>query len=122
MSTSNAVTEKRLSIKRPSIVSRLLHRQEEDLLSDALDKQNKQDFLAHQSKYQFKVLLLGAGDSGKTTLLKQLKILHGHGFDKKEIQQWADRIQQNMTTAIAAIITLAKKEGALKAEEDKVSA
>jgi ABC-type phosphate/phosphonate transport system ATPase subunit len=30
------------------------------------------------------VLILGTSDSGKSTLIKQLKILHGDGFAEKE--------------------------------------
>jgi polynucleotide 5'-kinase involved in rRNA processing len=32
-----------------------------------------------------KILILGTSDSGKSTLVKQLKILHGGGFTKEEV-------------------------------------
>jgi hypothetical protein len=31
------------------------------------------------------ILILGTSDSGKSTLVKQLKILHGGGFSKEEV-------------------------------------
>ncbi|KAJ3334616.1 hypothetical protein HDU91_002638, partial [Kappamyces sp. JEL0680] len=31
-----------------------------------------------------RILILGTSDSGKSTLIKQLKILHGNGFTKDE--------------------------------------
>ena len=34
------------------------------------------------------VLILGSADSGKTTLLRQLKILHGSGFSTDEIDSY----------------------------------
>lgn len=50
------------------------------------------------TKNQIKLLLLGAGESGKSTVLKQLKVLHKGGFTEQEIRQysqviWVDTIQ-----------------------------
>ncbi|XP_061892829.1 guanine nucleotide binding protein (G protein) alpha v1 isoform X4 [Entelurus aequoreus] len=33
----------------------------------------------------FKILILGAAESGKSTLIKQIKIIHSHGFSKQEL-------------------------------------
>src|SRR3989338_6111312 len=38
-----------------------------------------------QAEKTIKMLLLGAGQSGKTTLLKQLKLLHGHVSDEERM-------------------------------------
>ena len=35
-----------------------------------------------------KLLLLGTGDSGKTTFVKQMKILYGGGFTEEELSQY----------------------------------
>lgn len=32
-----------------------------------------------------KILILGSSDSGKSTLVKQMKILHGNSFSKEEV-------------------------------------
>lgn len=50
------------------------------------------------SKNQMKLLLLGAGESGKSTVLKQLRLLHKGGFTEQERIQyshivWVDAIQ-----------------------------
>ena len=34
-----------------------------------------------------KILLLGAAESGKTTVLKQLRIIHSEGFSPREIER-----------------------------------
>ena len=36
-------------------------------------------------KKTHKLLLLGTGDSGKTTFVKQMKILYGGGFEEEEV-------------------------------------
>ncbi|KAJ3364857.1 hypothetical protein HDU91_002421 [Kappamyces sp. JEL0680] len=51
-----------------------------------------------------KVLLLGSSDSGKSTLLKQLKILHGKGFDARELDMAAKRIQLGMFDAVLHLV------------------
>lgn len=54
-----------------------------------------------------KLLLLGAGESGKSTVLKQMKLLHKGGFTQQERRQynnviWADVIQSMKTLIIQA--------------------
>ncbi len=52
-----------------------------------------------------KILILGPSDSGKSTLLKQFKILHCSGFSSEEKDQAKYQIYKNLL--IAAIILLA---------------
>lgn len=59
------------------------------------------------SKNEIKLLLLGAGESGKSTVLKQLKLLHKGGFTHQERLQytqviWADAIQSMKILLIQA--------------------
>lgn len=43
-----------------------------------------------------KILLLGAGESGKSTFLKQMRIIHGQEFDKKALLDFRDTIFENV--------------------------
>lgn len=51
-----------------------------------------------------KILLLGTGDSGKSTIAKQLKILHSEGFSLQERQQYREVIFGNIISSIQALI------------------
>ncbi|CAB3371828.1 Hypothetical predicted protein [Cloeon dipterum] len=50
-----------------------------------------------------KILLLGAGDAGKTTIIKQMKILHISGFSDKERQEQADVVRKNVHEAMCCL-------------------
>ncbi|XP_055266387.1 guanine nucleotide-binding protein subunit alpha-12 isoform X2 [Moschus berezovskii] len=43
-----------------------------------------------------KILLLGAGESGKSTFLKQMRIIHGREFDQKALLEFRDTIFDNV--------------------------
>jgi len=51
-----------------------------------------------------KLLLLGAGDSGKSTIAKQMKIIHLDGFSEEELIAYKDTIANNILTAIRTLI------------------
>lgn len=50
----------------------------EDAISKELDKQLT--LMSKEFESAIKILLLGTGESGKTTIIKQMKILHINGF------------------------------------------
>lgn len=45
----------------------------------------------------------GTGESGKTTFIRQMKIIHGRGFSEEERKSFAKCIYQNIFTAIKAM-------------------
>ncbi|EJS44038.1 gpa2p [Saccharomyces arboricola H-6] len=53
---------------------------------------------------ELKVLLLGAGESGKSTVLQQLKILHQNGFTDQETKEYTPLIYQNLLEIARNII------------------
>lgn len=45
---------------------------------------------------EVKVLLLGAGESGKSTIIQQLKILHQNGFTQEELLEYKSVVFKNL--------------------------
>lgn len=56
-----------------------------------------------------KLLLLGAGDSGKSTIAKQMKIIHLDGFNDEERLGYKTTIANNILTAMRTLIHQANK-------------
>jgi guanine nucleotide-binding protein G(i) subunit alpha len=52
---------------------------------------------------EVKILLLGAGDSGKSTILKQMKLIHDVGFSKEDRDQFKEVIFNNIVQSIKSI-------------------
>ncbi|KAJ3366570.1 hypothetical protein HDU91_001791 [Kappamyces sp. JEL0680] len=61
-------------------------------------------------KEEPKLLILGSSDSGKSTLLKQLKILHGGGFGQNEKNSSKRAIQTSLIDCIVGLIYSDEKE------------
>ncbi|KAK6050671.1 g-protein alpha subunit, partial [Cooperia oncophora] len=70
--------------------------------SKAIDKQIKQG--AAEDERTVKLLLLGAGECGKSTVLKQMRILHNNGFTDDEILQQKRVVYNNTVTAMHQLI------------------
>ncbi|VDM80027.1 unnamed protein product [Strongylus vulgaris] len=51
-----------------------------------------------------KLLLLGPGESGKSTCLKQLKIMHANGYSEQEIQEKKFVVYMNIVQSMAALL------------------
>ncbi|CAG7817014.1 unnamed protein product, partial [Allacma fusca] len=60
-------------------------------------------WMKHYNK-AIKILLLGAGESGKTTIIKQMKILHIQGFNASERIEKVREIRANVLEAIVSLI------------------
>ena len=70
--------------------------------SRRIDRQLAKDAL-RESAF-IKLLLLGSGDSGKSTLLKQIKILHKDGFNHQELEAFKSTVFQNIYASMKAIL------------------
>ncbi|GAB5587430.1 hypothetical protein Unana1_02330 [Umbelopsis nana] len=68
-------------------------------ISNAIDRRLAAEKAALSKDRTAKLLILGAGESGKTTVLKQIKIIHGDGFNT-EREDYRRIIRLNALTAI----------------------
>ena len=50
------------------------------------------------------VLLLGSGDSGKSTILKQMRLIHKVPFSASEIEQYRQLIFDNLTRGMGYLL------------------
>nr|XP_023026305.1 G protein alpha i subunit [Leptinotarsa decemlineata] len=53
---------------------------------------------------EVKLLLLGAGESGKSTIVKQMKIIHEFGYSAEECEQYRPVVYSNTIQSLMAII------------------
>jgi len=67
----------------------------------AIEKQGMNDFKTDSQV--IKLLLLGAGESGKSTLFKQMIQLYGQGFDKAGLEGYKDNIHGNVIQGITML-------------------
>lgn len=58
-----------------------------------------------------KLLLLGAGESGKSTLFKQVNTLYGTGFTDEDIDSYKTVIYHNIVVAIKALLDASSDHG-----------
>uniref|UniRef100_A0AAQ5X1C1 G protein subunit alpha o1 n=1 Tax=Amphiprion ocellaris TaxID=80972 RepID=A0AAQ5X1C1_AMPOC len=70
--------------------------------SKAIEKNLKEDGLT--AAKDVKLLLLGAGESGKSTIVKQMKIIHEDGFSGDDVKQYKPVVYSNTIQSLAAIV------------------
>ncbi|OZJ02875.1 Guanine nucleotide-binding protein subunit alpha [Bifiguratus adelaidae] len=76
--------------------------QEEKLRNDEIETQLKKDRMTLRN--EVKMLLLGAGESGKSTILKQMKLIHDGGYSKDEKESFKEIIFSNTVQSMRVIL------------------
>jgi len=84
------------------------HREAEKMLREAKAKMSS----------QVKVLLLGSGDSGKSTILKQMRLIHRVPFSPEEIENYRQLVFNNLTTGMTYVLEAMEDMGLEVAEEN----
>jgi len=64
-----------------------------------------------QDLYNFKILLLGSGESGKSTIVKQLCLLHNKKQSKQELITIGDSLHQNVIDCMRALFEACERFG-----------
>jgi len=70
--------------------------------SKKIDTTNQQDQLVNME--YTKLLLLGAGESGKSTIFKQIVTLYGKGYSEDDRKKYIDLIHANIIGSIQSIL------------------
>lgn len=86
---------------------------ERDKKTEDIDALLKRD--QKQSRQEVKLLLLGAGESGKSTILKQMKLIHEGGYNLQEKRGFRAIVYGNVITSMQMIL---KAMDTLKIETD----
>lgn len=88
--------------------------------SQSLAIDNAQRQRALEMGREIKLLLLGAGESGKSTLFKQMKIIHNNGYTPEECMVYRDIIRSNVLQSMKALVAATHKLGVpISAEENR---
>jgi len=75
--------------------------------SYAIDKMLEQD--SKQFRKECKILLLGSGESGKSTVVKQMKIIHQNGYSKDELLLFKVTVYKNVMDSAQGLVVAMRK-------------
>ncbi|KAH9957678.1 G-protein alpha subunit [Russula dissimulans] len=75
--------------------------------SDMIDRQIEED--SKKFKRECKILLLGSGESGKSTIVKQMKIIHQNGYMQDELLAFRPLIWKNLLESARDVVQALSK-------------
>ena len=88
-------------------LSKNVEDKESTLLSAKIDKQLAKD--KEKLRRTVKILLLGSGESGKSTLMKQMRIINGKDFLPEEIIFFKMTIYENIVKGVRVLVDACHK-------------
>uniref|UniRef100_A0A0K0F8J0 Guanine nucleotide-binding protein subunit alpha n=3 Tax=Strongyloides TaxID=6247 RepID=A0A0K0F8J0_STRVS len=75
---------------------------EQKRINQEIEKQLQRD--KRNARRELKLLLLGTGESGKSTFIKQMRIIHGQGYSEDDKRQHIRLVFQNVFMAMQSMI------------------
>lgn len=75
--------------------------------SDMIDKAIQKD--KQRLRKEYKMLLLGPGESGKSTIFKQMKIINQNGYNNEELEAYKSTVYQNVLDCFFTILEYTRK-------------
>ncbi|KAL3255154.1 hypothetical protein ABHI18_008434 [Aspergillus niger] len=70
--------------------------------SQAIDRKLEED--SRRLRRECKILLLGSGESGKSTIVKQMKIIHQNGYTVEELALYRLTVYKNLLDCTKSLI------------------
>jgi len=75
---------------------------EQRRINQEIEKQLRKD--KQNARKELKLLLLGTGESGKSTFIKQMRIIHGAGYSDEDKRGFIKLVYQNIFMAMQSMI------------------
>jgi guanine nucleotide-binding protein G(q) subunit alpha len=75
---------------------------EQRRINQEIERQIKKD--KRDQRKELKLLLLGTGESGKSTFIKQMRIIHGSGYSDDDKRTFIKLVYQNIYMAMNSMI------------------
>lgn len=73
-----------------------------------------------KGRQEVKILLLGSGESGKSTILKQMKIIHQNGYSQEDLLMYKTTVYKNLLDSAKSIVA-ALDQFNLSLEDEKIT-
>lgn len=98
--------------------------EEKEQLKRSREIEKQQRDARKEDEQRIKLLLLGAGESGKSTIFKQMKILYGanKGYTEEERKSFTPVVYNNAITSMKTLVENAHTLEHEMAEKDKAAA
>lgn len=75
---------------------------EQRRINQEIERQLRKD--KRDARRELKLLLLGTGESGKSTFIKQMRIIHGHGYNDEDKKGFIKLVYQNIFMAMQSMV------------------
>ncbi|KAK4934076.1 Guanine nucleotide-binding protein alpha-2 subunit [Elasticomyces elasticus] len=86
--------------------------------SQAIDRKLEED--SKKLKRECKILLLGSGESGKSTIVKQMKIIHQNGYTQEERALYRLTIYKNLIDCMKSLVAAMLHQFEIAPNNEKV--